>query len=68
MTQQEMEEREKRYLRKTLRQVNKGKISCEEYVRKRKEYKVWCEEEKKRDEKEEDTKINNIKTEADEST
>lgn len=39
--------------------MNKGKISCEEYVRKRKEYKVCCEEEKKRDEKEEDTKINN---------
>lgn len=41
-----------------------NKISCEEYVRKRKDYKAWCEEKKKRHEKEEEIKINNIKIEA----
>lgn len=36
-----------------LREVKKGKISREEYVRKRKEYKAWCEEEKKYEAEEE---------------
>lgn len=44
--------------------MNKDKISREEYVRKRKNYKVWCEKEKKRHEKDKGIKINNIRTEA----
>ncbi|KMQ89609.1 rna-directed dna polymerase from mobile element jockey-like protein, partial [Lasius niger] len=52
----------KRLLRKELRKWRKGKLSREEYVKKRKEYKRWCKEERKRQEKREE-KIEKIKTE-----
>lgn len=51
--------KEKGYL-KILRQMKKGKISREEYVRKKKDYKIWCEKERKRHEKEEKEKIKSI--------
>ena len=41
----------------------KGKIDREEYVKKRKEYKGWCEEERKRHREEEEEKIKAIRTE-----
>lgn len=47
----------KKVFEKKLREVKKGKISREEYVRKRKEYKAWCEEGKKKYEAEEKKKI-----------
>lgn len=55
--------REKRYLRTMLRRMEKGKISREDYVKKRRDYKIWCNEEKRRHEEEEERKIRSIKTE-----
>lgn len=55
--------REKRYLRTMLRKMKKGKISREDYVKKRKDYKIWCKEEKRRHEEEEERKIRSIRTE-----
>lgn len=54
--------KEKRELRKVLRRLSKGKIDREEYIRKRKEYKIWCQKERKRYEKMEEEKISRIKT------
>ncbi|XP_012535403.1 golgin subfamily A member 6-like protein 6 [Monomorium pharaonis] len=55
--------RKKRYLRAMMRRMKKGKISREDYVQKRKHYKEWCKEEKKRHEEKEERKIKNISTE-----
>lgn len=46
-----------------LRRMEKGKISREDYVKKRKDYKIWCNEEKRRHKEEEERKIRGIKTE-----
>lgn len=46
-----------------LRRMKKGKTSREGYIRKKKEYKAWCEEEKEKYEQEEKEKIRSIKTE-----
>ncbi|XP_070162472.1 golgin subfamily A member 6-like protein 22 [Polyergus mexicanus] len=53
----------KRELRKELRRMKKGKINREEYIGKRREYKIWCDNEKKKHEKEEEKKIKLIRTE-----
>lgn len=53
----------KRELKKELKRMKKEKISREEYIGKRREYKKWCEEERKKYEKEEEKKINLIRTE-----
>jgi len=50
----------KRGLRRALRDLKKGKIEKEEYVQRRREYRKWCEEQKKRYEEEEEAKIGNI--------
>ncbi|XP_076248106.1 uncharacterized protein LOC143187781 [Calliopsis andreniformis] len=54
----------KRELKKTMRAWKKGKINREEYIGKRKEFRAWCEEEKRRHALEEEEKIKNIRTEA----
>lgn len=56
-------EEKKREMRKELRRLRKDKISREECIRKRGEYKKWCKGEKKKHEKEEEEKIKTIKTE-----
>ena len=43
--------------------MKKREINREEYVRKRKEYTIWCNEEREKHEKEEEEKINLIRTE-----
>lgn len=53
----------KRELRKTLRDLRKRKINSEVYVTKRKAYREWCKEQKKKHEREEENKIRNIKSE-----
>ncbi|XP_020298200.1 vicilin-like seed storage protein At2g18540 [Pseudomyrmex gracilis] len=53
----------KRELRRKLRKLKKDKIKREEYVRKRREYRKWCEGEKKKHEEEEEEKIRSIRTE-----
>lgn len=55
--------REKRYLRTMMRKIKKGKIKRKEYVQKRKDYKIWCKEEKRRHEEEEKEKKKNISIE-----
>lgn len=54
----------KRELRKTLRKVKRGKMDSEEYIKRRKEYKIWCKKEKEKHEKKEEERIRLIKTEA----
>lgn len=53
----------KRDLRKELRKMRKGKIRKEEFIRKRKEYRRWCEQEKEKHRREEENKIREIRTE-----
>lgn len=43
---------------------NEKKVSREKYVKKRKEYKIWCGKEIERHEKEKEEKLEVIKTEA----
>lgn len=43
--------------------MRRGKIEKEEFIKKRKEYRNWCEEEKERLKKEEEERINSIRTE-----
>ncbi|XP_067209997.1 uncharacterized protein [Linepithema humile] len=53
----------KRELKKELKKLEKGKINKKKYVEKRKEYRKWCEEEKRKHEEEEEQKIKLIRTE-----
>ncbi|KAG7203931.1 hypothetical protein KM043_017089 [Ampulex compressa] len=53
----------KRKLRRELRELRKGRIRREEYVKKRREYGEWCKGERQRYEKKEEDKIKSIKTE-----
>ncbi|XP_025074790.1 uncharacterized protein LOC112552838 [Pogonomyrmex barbatus] len=53
----------KRELRKELGRLKKGKISREEFVQKRKEYREWCKKEKHKHEREEEERIKTIRTE-----
>ncbi|XP_039302912.1 uncharacterized protein LOC120357160 [Solenopsis invicta] len=53
----------KRELRKTLRNIKKKRISKEDYIAKRKEYKEWCKEQKKKHEQAEEEEIRRIKSE-----
>lgn len=45
-----------------LRKWRKGKINQQKYIQKRKNYKIWCNDERKKHEKEEERKIRNICT------
>lgn len=54
----------KRLLRKELRKWKKNKIGREDYVKKRKEYREWCEEKRKKHEEEEQERIDRIKNES----
>ena len=56
-------ETKKRELRRKLGKLKRGKISREVYIEKRREYKEWCNKERKRHEKEEEEKIRAVKTE-----
>lgn len=56
--------RRKRELRKEMRRFRGGKINREEFVKKRKEHRKWCAEEKERYEREEMEKIKLIKSES----
>lgn len=53
----------KREMRKDLRRLKKGKISREEYIKKKNEYKKWCREKRKKVEEEEEERIKAIRTE-----
>ncbi|XP_036144952.1 UPF0329 protein ECU05_1680/ECU11_0050-like [Monomorium pharaonis] len=53
----------KRELRRDMRKMKKEKISKEEYIRKKKEYKVWYEEEREKHEREEEERIKLIGSE-----
>ncbi|XP_039304823.1 golgin subfamily A member 6-like protein 22 [Solenopsis invicta] len=53
----------KRELRKMLRNLKKGRIDREDYIARRKEYKEWCKEQKKRHEQAEEEEIRKIKSE-----
>jgi len=53
----------KRELRKALKDLKK-KIGRENFITKRKRYKEWCKEQKKKHEEEEEIKIRSIKSEA----
>ena len=53
----------KRKLRKELRELKKGRISREDYVIKRRNYKEWCEAQKKKHAEAEEEKIKNIRSE-----
>jgi len=55
--------KKKRELRKKLRKLKKDKIRREEYVEKRKEYRKWCDSERRKRETEEEEKIRSIRTE-----
>lgn len=55
--------KKKRRLRRELRRIKKRKTSREEYIKKRNEYKAWCKIERERYEKEEEERIESIKTE-----
>lgn len=57
-------ERYEKKIKKSIGRMERGKISKEEYIRKRRRYKEWCKEQKKRQEEEEEEKIRNIKNEA----
>ena len=56
-------EGEKREIGKMLKKWRKGKIEREEYVERRREYRRWYEEERKKHVKEKEEKIRAIKTE-----
>lgn len=56
-------EGKKRELKKELKKLKKGKIDRETYVERRKEYRKWCDRERKRHEKEEEETIKAIRTE-----
>ncbi|XP_011637362.1 trichohyalin-like [Pogonomyrmex barbatus] len=55
--------KKKRELRKELGRLKRGKISREEFVQKRKEYRDWCKKEKHKHEREEEERIKAIRTE-----
>lgn len=52
-------EKEKKELKKELKQIKRKETGKEEYVKRRKEYKEWCEKERRKHEEEEEIKIKN---------
>lgn len=55
--------KKKRELRRELKKLKKGKITKEEYVNKRKDYRKWCTKERSEFEKKEEEKLRSIRTE-----
>lgn len=56
-------ERKEEKTKKKMRKWRRGKCEMEEYLKERKEYKIWCREKKKEYERQEEEKIRKIKTE-----